>query len=68
MQGFPSFLVQVHVNKIDFNNWEYAEQRFQQYWSRKTSVESSNGSSHDNGSIQNHYIASNELVFVNIKF
>jgi len=42
--------VQLHVNKIEFKYREYAEQRFQQYWSRKTPVVSSNDSSdHDNG-------------------
>ncbi|KAG2396588.1 choline kinase [Vigna angularis] len=39
-------IISVHVNKIDFKYREYAEQRFQQYWSRKTSVVSSNGPSH----------------------
>ncbi|XP_027911854.1 probable choline kinase 2 [Vigna unguiculata] len=43
-------VISLHVNKIEFKYREYAEQRFQQYWSRKTPVVSSNDSSdHDNG-------------------
>ncbi|XP_027356832.1 probable choline kinase 2 [Abrus precatorius] len=41
-------LISEHVNKIDFDYKGYAKQRFQEYWSRKTSLLSSDGSSNDN--------------------
>nr|KYP35486.1 Choline/ethanolamine kinase [Cajanus cajan] len=41
-------IISEHVNKIDFDYKEYAKQRFQEYWSRKTSLLSSQGSFHDN--------------------
>ena len=30
------YLVQDHVNDIDFDYKEYARQRFEQYWQKKT--------------------------------
>ncbi|TKY68402.1 choline kinase 2 [Spatholobus suberectus] len=41
-------IISEHVNKIDFDYKEYAKQRFHEYWSRKTSLLSSHGSSYDN--------------------
>lgn len=42
------YLLQEHVNKIDFDYKEYAKQRFQEYWSRKTRLFSPDDSSHNN--------------------
>ncbi|XP_052723853.1 probable choline kinase 3 [Vigna angularis] len=52
-------MISVHVNKIGFKYKEYAEQRFQQYWSRKTSIESSNGSSQEDNGEQAATLTSN---------
>nr|AFK37178.1 unknown [Lotus japonicus] len=41
-------IISEHVNKIDFDYKEYAKQRFQEYWSRKKHLLSSDESSHDN--------------------
>ncbi|KAJ1382233.1 Protein kinase-like domain superfamily [Sesbania bispinosa] len=41
-------IISEHVNKIDFDYKEYAKQRFQEYWSKKTHLFSSDGSSDDN--------------------
>ncbi|WJX93046.1 hypothetical protein P8452_74617 [Trifolium repens] len=41
-------IVSGHVNKIDFDYKEYAKQRFQEYWSRKSQLLSPHGSSNDN--------------------
>ncbi|XP_061375426.1 probable choline kinase 2 [Gastrolobium bilobum] len=41
-------IISEHVNNIDFDYMEYARQRYQEYWSRKSYLLSSDESSQDN--------------------
>lgn len=50
------YLVQEHVNEIDFDYMEYARQRFQQYWLRKPALLGSVGASPDSATDGNRAI------------